>query len=69
MPGDIAAVALLIDKIVTWFFDPAGFAKLTKENQIEEITEALTKALDARAFAAADLLYARLRELCKDAGH
>ena len=68
MAGDIGAVATLIDTVVSWFLDPEGFEKMTREKQIEEIRNALTKALDARAFAAADLLYARLRQLCADAG-
>lgn len=63
-----SAVASLIDKIVSWFIDPQGFEKLTREHQIEEITTALAQALDARAFDAADLLYQRLRKLCTEAG-
>lgn len=71
MPGEamaVSAVANLMNKVVSWFIDPSGFSQLKRENQIEEITEALSVALDARAFDAADLLYAKLRELCANAG-
>jgi len=68
MPGDVGAVATLINTIVSWFLDPAGYQKLTREAKIAQLHQGLQVALDHQAFDAADALFAELRKLSADVG-
>jgi hypothetical protein len=69
MAGDpITAIATLLNTVLTWVFDPAGYAKLTREAKIEKLMDALQVALDARALDAVDLIFVELRKLSAQTG-
>ena len=66
--GDVGAVAQLLNTVLTWLFDPAGYSKLTREAKLAKLMEALKVALDNGAYDAADLVFTELRRLSKETG-
>ena len=68
MPGDIAAVAILLTKIFGFVVDPTGLKAMKREHELELIHAAHKIALDCGDTDAIDALYERLRELSARAG-
>jgi hypothetical protein len=68
MPGEITAIATLLNTVLAWVFDPAGYAALTREAKLEKLNKALKVALDNNALDAVDLIFAEYRKLSAGAG-
>jgi hypothetical protein len=62
----IGPVATLIDTILSWLMDPAGYAKLTREHKLKVFNDALLIAVQNNDMAAADLIYGGLRRMLKE---
>jgi hypothetical protein len=63
MPGDVGAVAILINTLASWFLKPDGYAAMSREEKLATLHASLKTALDAGAYDAADLVFAELRRL------
>jgi hypothetical protein len=59
----IAAVATLLSQLFGWAVDPAGLAKMKLTHRLNVIDAGVKIALDKGDMAAADLLFAELRQL------
>ncbi len=66
MPGDVGLVAQLLNTLASWALSPDGYSKMRREDKIEKLQDALKVALDNKAYAAADLVFAELRKLSAD---
>jgi hypothetical protein len=64
----ITAIATLLNTVLTWVFDPAGYARLSREAKIAKLLDALKVALDNGAYDAADLVFVELRRLSAETG-
>lgn len=63
MPGDVGAVATLLNTVLGWVLDPAGMAQLTREQKVKTINDAMLTALAANDWPAVDRLFAALKQL------
>jgi hypothetical protein len=68
MPGDVGAVATLLNTLASWFLNPNGYATLSREDKLAKLHDGLKTALDAGAYDAADLVFAELRRLSQTTG-
>jgi hypothetical protein len=68
LPGDVGAVAALLNTLAMWALDPAGLKQLTRDQKLEKLKNGLLVALDANAFDAADLIFAELRRMHESGG-
>lgn len=66
MPGEALAVASVADLLNTWskwIVDPTGLASMTREEKLAHFHTALIVAIQNKAWAAADGIYAELKRL------
>ena len=68
MPSDVGLIAALLTKVFGWAVDPDGYAAMKLEHKLEVLHAAYRIAIDQRDFAAADLVFQRLRELSNSIG-
>lgn len=61
--GDVGAVAALLDTWSKWFLSPSGYSELTRDQKLEHLHAALKTAMEAKAYDAADAVFAEYRRL------
>jgi hypothetical protein len=68
MPGDIAAVAMLLTKLLGYAVDPGGYETWSRERKLSRLMEGIDAAIYAHDDSAADVLFAEYRVLLQITG-
>jgi len=63
MPGDVGAVATLLNTWSKFFLDPDGYKSMTREAKLKHLREAIDVALEHQAYDAADRVFSEYRRL------
>lgn len=63
MPGDVGAVATLLNTVLGWVLDPEGLAQFTRDQKVKAINDAMLTALAANDWASVDACFAALKRL------
>lgn len=67
MPGDVGAVATLLNTLAQWFTDPDGYKAMNRDAKLKALREGIDAALKAGAYDAADRLFCEYRRMYEEA--
>jgi hypothetical protein len=68
MPSDVGLVAQLLTVLAKWAFVPEGYAKMSREDKLEELENGVDAALKAKAYDALDLIWVEYRRVRAEQG-
>jgi hypothetical protein len=68
MPGDIAAVAMLLTKLLGYAVDPDGYSAWSRERKLSRLMEGIDAAIFTHDDTAADVLFNEYRWLLQQQG-
>lgn len=73
VPGGPAGTATseitrFLNTVVSWFIDPNGYAKLSREDKLEELENGIDVALKAKAYDALDVIWVEYRRVRAEQG-
>ena len=68
VPGDIAAVSILLSKLLGYAVDPGGYETWSRERKLARLMEGVDAAIYAHDESAADVLFAEYRALLQQQG-
>lgn len=68
MPGDVGAVATLLNTLALFFTSPTGYAALSREKKLKDLNEGFLIALDQKQWIAVDVILAELKRLHSEEG-
>ena len=63
MPGDVGAVATVINTVASWFMNEDGYAEFKKRRKLASLRQAAAKALAANDWPEHRRLVAELKRL------
>lgn len=68
MPGDVAAVSILLTKLLGYAVDPEGYESWSRERKLARLMEAINVAILAHDEAATAILFGEYRGVLQQAG-